>query len=326
VKRREFITALGSAAAWPMAVRAQQRAMPIIGYLDVGTFDTTRESVAAFLRGLSEAGYLEGRNVAIEYRWPEDHLDRLPALADDLVRRQVAVVVAFNTPPALAAKAATNSIPIVFSMGSDPVEIGLVASLKRPGGNLTGIYTFNATLAAKRLELMHELVPSATSVAYLANPTNSVFGKIETKELEVAARALGVRLLILNASHESEFEVAFRTLVNERAGGLLVGGDTLFRNHANRLVALAARHRVPAIYSFRDQTVAGGLLSYGTDFSASRHQAGIYAGRILKGEKPADLPVQQITKVQLVINLKTANTLGLAIPEARLATADEVIQ
>jgi putative ABC transport system substrate-binding protein len=326
MRRREFIAGLGSAAAWPVVARAQQPKMPVIGFLEVGSLDTARETVVGFRRGLAETGYIEGRNVEVDYRWAEDHYDRLPALADDLVHRQVSVIATFNTPPALAAKAATKSIPIVFSTGSDPVEIGLVATLNRPGGNLTGIFTFNATLAAKRLELLHELVPSARLIAYLANTTNPVYGKVEMKELEDAARALGVRLLVLNASNESEFEAAFTTLVAERAGGLVVSGDALFRIHSDRLVALATHHRVPAISALHEQASAGGLLSYGTDFPEMRRQVGIYTGRILKGERPADLPVQQVTKIEMVINLKTAKALGLTIPETLLATADEVIQ
>jgi putative tryptophan/tyrosine transport system substrate-binding protein len=326
IKRREFIAGLGSAAAWPLAARAQQPTLPVIGYLDAGSLETRRESVAALHRGLSETGYFEGRNLAVEYRWAEDRLDRLPALAADLVRRQVAVIFATPTPAAVAAKATTKSIPIVFTTGADPVEIGLVASLNRPGGNLTGMSNLSTAVAGKRLALLHELMPAAPLIACLVNPTNPVFSEGETRELQDAARTLGVRLLILKASDPSEFEAAFATLVLERAGGLVVGSDVLFSNHSDQLVALAARYRMPAIYGYPATAAAGGLISYGTETLRSFRQAGVYAGRILKGEKPADLPVQQITKIDLVINLKTAKALGLTIPETLLATADEVIQ
>jgi len=264
--------------------------------------------------------------LAVEYRWAENRLDRLPALAADLVRHQVAVIIATPTPAAVAAKAATQSIPIVFTTGADPVEIGLVASLNRPGGNLTGMANLTTAVAAKRLALLHELMPAATLIAYLVNPTNPVFAEPETKELQAAARTLGVRLLILNASDPSEFEAAFATLVLGRAGGLVVGSDTLFQRYPDQLVALAARYRLPAIYGYPATAAAGGLMSYGTDFLGQFRQAGAYVGRILKGERPADLPVQQVTKMGLVINLRTAKALGLTIPETLLATADEVIQ
>jgi putative ABC transport system substrate-binding protein len=328
MRRREFICGIGSAAAssplWPLAARTQP-APPVIGFLDAGSLETRRETVAAFHLGLSETGYVEGRNVAVEYRWAENHLDRLPALAADLVRRQVSVVVALPLPSALAAKAATKSIPIVFQVGVDPVEVGLVASLSRPGGNLTGIYNLNTAVVAKRLQLLHELVPAATSIACLVDPTNAVAAETQTRELQVAARILGVGLLILNASDQGEFDAAFATLVREGAGGLVVGSGPLFVNRTDQLVALAARHRVPVIYTGR-ATAAGGLMSYGTNFPDLYRQVGVYIGRILKGEKPDDLPVQQVTKIQLAINMKTAKALGLTIPETLLATADEVIQ
>jgi putative tryptophan/tyrosine transport system substrate-binding protein len=298
IKGREFIAGLGGVAAWPLAARAQQPAMPVIGYLDAGSLETKREFVAALHRGLSQTGYFEGRNLAVEYRWAEDRLDRLPALAADLVRRQVAVIIATPTPAAVAAKAATKSIPIVFTAGADPVEIGLVASLNRPGGNLTGMSTLTTAVAAKRLALLHELMPAETLIAYLVNPTNPVFSNAETSELRDAARTLGVRLLILNASDPSEFEAAFTTLVLGRASGLVVSNDTLFQHYPEQLVALAARYRLPAIYAYSATAAAGGLMSYGTDFLGSVRQAGVYAGRILKGEKPADLPVQQVTKLR----------------------------
>jgi putative tryptophan/tyrosine transport system substrate-binding protein len=328
MRRREFIAGLGgAAAAWPLALRAQQPAMPVIGYLGAGTLDTERETVAAFHRGLSETGYVEGRNVATEYRWAESHNDRLTGLTSELVRRKVAVIVAVaGGAGALAAKAAAKSIPIVFQVGFDPVAAGLVASLNRPGSNLTGIFVLNAAAVAKRLEQLHELVLAATTIAYLVNPTNPVFAEAEKRELQVAARTLGLRPLILNASDPSEFEGAFATLVRERAGGLVVSGDLLFFNHTHQLVALAARHAVPAIYGRRDYTVAGGLMSCGPDFYDTARQVGVYTSRILNGEKPADLPVQQSTKVELIINLKTAKALGLTVPQSILLSADEVIE
>jgi putative tryptophan/tyrosine transport system substrate-binding protein len=307
-------------------VSAQQPAMRVIGYLEAGSLERTRENVAAVQRGLSESGYVEGRNLTVEYRWAEDHLERLPALVDDLVRRQVAVIVVTTTPAVFAAKAATKSIPIVFSMGADPVETGLVASLNRPGGNITGIYNLNTTVEAKRLQLLHELVPAATSIAFLVNPTNAVIAEAQTRELQIAARTLGLRLLILNASDPSEFDAAFAALALERAGGLVVGTDALFSNRLDQLVALAVRHAVPAIHARREATAAGGLMSYATDYLDGLRQVGGYTGRILKGEKPADLPVQQVTKLELVINLKTGKTLGLTIPETLLATADKLIE
>jgi putative tryptophan/tyrosine transport system substrate-binding protein len=327
MRRREFIAGLGTAAVWPAVTRAQQAKVPVIGYLDSASLTTSRDFVASVHRGLAEIGYVEGQNLAVEYRWAEDHYDRLPGLAADLVGRQVAVIVApGSTPAAFAAKAATKSIPIVFRIGNDPVEIGLVASLNRPGGNVTGIASLNKTVVAKRLQLLHELVPAATSIAALYNPANAVGAETQTRELQVAARILGVRLSILNASDESEFEAAFAILIGERAGGLLVGGDVLFYNHSNKLNALAARHRVPTMYPWREVIATGGLMSFGASVPESFRQVGIYVGRILNGEKPADLPVQQAIKVELVINLKTAKALGLTIPETLLATADEVIQ
>jgi putative ABC transport system substrate-binding protein len=331
VRRRDFITLLGGAAAasslsWPLPLRAQQPATPVIGVLHIGTLETTREWFAAFHRGLSETGYVEGRNLAVEHRWADHHNDRMPRLVAELVRRQVAVIVVNNTPAALAAKAATKSIPIVFSIGADPVEIGLVASLNRPGSNLTGTYNLNIAMAAKRLELLHELVPTATSIAYLVNPSNAVVTDAETRELQIAARTLGVHLLILNASDPSKFEAVFATLVLERVGALLESSDVLFSNHSDQLVALAARHRVPAMYSYREATAAGGLASYGTDRTDTERRIGVYTGRILKGEKPADLPVQQVTKIQLVINMKTAKALGMTFPLTLLGRADEVIE
>jgi putative tryptophan/tyrosine transport system substrate-binding protein len=326
MRRRDFIAGFGSTAAWPVVAKGQQATIPVIGFLHEGTLDTARKFVAEFHRGLSGTGYIENRNVAVQYRWAEEHSERLPGLASELVHRQVAVVVALTTPTALAAKAATNSIPIVFSIGSDPVEIGLVDNLNQPGGNLTGICTLNIAVAAKRLELLHELVPAATLIAYLVNPTNAVYAEAEVREAQIAAQTLGVHLLILKAGDPSEFEAAFATLVVERAGGLVVGGDALFFNHSDQLAALAARHAMPAIYRSRDTVAAGGLVSYGTDLGEAWRQAGVYAGRILKGEKPADLPVQLVTKVILAINTKTAKAIGLTFPLKLLGRADEVIE
>jgi putative ABC transport system substrate-binding protein len=299
--------------------------MPVVGYLGAGSLEQQREFVAALLRGLAETGYVEGRNVAIEYRWAESRNDRLPALAADLVRRQVAVIITDSTPAALAAKAATQTIPIVFGVGSNPVEIGLVASLNRPGGNLTGVSLLNVDIAAKRVELLHELVPAATQIAVLVNPTNPA-GEDLLKEAQVGARVLGVRLSALNASSESEIDGAFAMLVGQRADALLVHGDPVFIAQRDRIVALAARHAVPAIYQFREFAVAGGLMSYGASVADSYRQLGVYTGRILKGEKPADLPVQQSTRFEMVLNLKTAKALGLTVPTSTLLRANEVIE
>jgi putative ABC transport system substrate-binding protein len=323
VRRREFIAGFAGAAAWPRAARAQR--MPVIGYLGSESLEWQRDLIAAFHRGLAETGYVEGRNVAIEYRWAESRNDRLPALAAELVRRQVAVIMTDSTPAALAAKAATQTIPIVFGVGSNPVEIGLVASLNRPGGNLTGVSQLNVDIAAKRLEMLHELVPAATQVAVLINPTNPS-GEGLLKEAQVAARVLGVRLSVLNVSSESEIDGAFTTLVGQRADALLVTGDNLFITHRDRIIALAARHAVPAIYQWREFAAAGGLMSYGSSNTDGYRQQGVYTGRILKGEKPADLPVQQATRFEMVLNLKTAKALGLTVPTSTLLRADEVIE
>jgi putative ABC transport system substrate-binding protein len=298
----------------------------VIGFLNVGTLETTRDVVAAVHLGLSDIGYVEGQNLAVEYRWADYHLERLPDLAADLVRRQVSVIVSVqSTAGMLAAKTATNSIPIVFAVGADPVEARLVARLNRPGGNLTGVANLTVAVMAKRLELLHEFAPSAQSVAFLVNPSNPVYTDTETRELQAAAHVLGMRLIIFTASRPTEFESIFTALVRE-AAGLVVGGDPLFSTHSDQIVALATRHRVPAIYDRRKFTVAGGLMSYGTDYANGWRQAGVYAGRILKGEKPADLPAQQVTKVELVINVKTATALGLTFPLTLLTRADEVIE
>jgi putative tryptophan/tyrosine transport system substrate-binding protein len=324
MRRREFITLVSSAAMCPLAARAQQA--PVIGFLSAGTLEGARDYVAAFHRGLSDGGFVEGRNVAIEYRWSEDHNDRLPALAEDLVRRQVTVIVATSTPPSLAAKAATQTIPIVFYIGTDPVGVGLVASLAHPSGNITGVTNLNVELFKKCFELMYSLMSPAVTFAVLINPANIAQAATERATIQDAARALDAHVLFLNASSAGEIESAFEVLVDQRAGALVVSGETFFLSQRNRLVELAAQHAVPTIYAYREFPIAGGLMSYGADFTEPYRLLGGYAGRILKGEKAPDLPVQQATKVELVINLKTAKTLGLAIPLPLLGRADLVIE
>jgi putative ABC transport system substrate-binding protein len=323
MRRREFITLVGGAAVgWSRAARAQQR-MPVIGYLGTGSPGQVAPG-APFRQGLSEAGYVEGQNVAIEYRWAENQFDRLPALAADLVRRQVSVIFAPAFRSALAAKAATTTIPIVFNISADPVQFGLVASLSRPGGNVTGVTNLNVEVGPKRLELLHEAVPTATLIGLLVTPTDPLTEAF-LRDMQAAARILGLRLHVLHASPERDFDAAFATLVQVRAGGLVIGPDAFLVNSTEQLAALALRHAVPTIYQFRNFVAAGGLMSYGGGFDFGR-QAGVYTGRILKGEKPADLPVQQVTKVELVINMKTAKALGVTFPITLLGRADEVIE
>jgi ABC-type uncharacterized transport system substrate-binding protein len=327
IRRREFVAGFGSAAAWPLVGRAQRSGVPAIGYIGAGTRESHREVVPGFFRGLMESGYNENRNLLVEYRWAEDRLDELPAFAADLVGRRVSVIVTLqSTAAALAAKAATETIPIVFGIGTDPVDVGLVNRLNNPGGNVTGISNLVNVVAAKRLEMLHELVPTATRIAALINPVDRVIAENETAELQAAARVLRVTLLILNASDPSEFEEAFATGDREGAGGLLIGGHSLFSTEYDRLITIAARRRVPTIYFRPEATTAGGLMSYGTDFPHAWRLAGTYVGRILNGEKPADMPVQLVTKMQLAINMKTARALGLSIPLSLLGRADEVIE
>jgi putative ABC transport system substrate-binding protein len=326
MRRRQFITLLGGAAVWPLAAHTQQSAMPVIGFLSSGSSGLFASRVSAFRQGLSETGYFEGRNLAIEYRWAESRNDRLPALAADLVGRKVNVIVTGGgTPAALAAKAATATIPIVFSIGNDPVQMGLVTSLNRPGGNITGVSSLSGEIGPKRLELLHEVVPTATNIALLVNPTNPA-AEIQSTELQPAARTLGLQLHVLHASAERDFDAAFASLIQLRAGGLVIVADAVFNTRSEQLAALALHHAVPAIFQFREFAAAGGLLSYGDSSSEPFRQVGVYTGRILKGDKPADLPVQQSTKVELIINLRTAKALGLTVPLALQASADEVLE
>jgi putative tryptophan/tyrosine transport system substrate-binding protein len=329
VKRRDLVKfAAGVAIGWPAyATHAQQPVRPVIGFLGSASPERWADRMQTFHQGLSEVGYVEGRNVAIEYRWAEGHYDRLSALAGDLVRRQVSVISApGSTPAAIAAKEATTTIPIVFAVGSDPVKVGLVASLNRPGGNITGVTTLTAELDPKRVELLHELVPTNTTIAVLINPTNPALAEPTAKDVQAAARILGRRIYILHASTERDFEAAFATLAQMGAGALIIGPDAFYTSHAQRLAELTLRHAIPAIASVREFPMAGGLMSYGGNFLKAHHDAGVYTGRILKGENPAELPVEQSTKLELVVNLKTANALGLAVPLLLSARADEIIE
>jgi len=325
MKRRAFITLLGGAAAWPLAARGQQSAMPVIGFLNGASFWEYADNVTAFRRGLGEMGYVEGRNVFVEYRWAEGHYNRLPTLAADLVRREVRVIAAAGgTQSAVVAKAATTTIPIVFAIGADPVEAGLVASLNRPGGNLTGVVTLSVELVPKRLQLAHELVSAARRVALLVNPSDAA--QADAKRVEEAARALDLQLDILHASTEPELDTAFATALQLRAGVVVINADAFFNSRSKRLAELALRHGMPAVYQYREFAAAGGLASYGSRLADAYRQVGIYTGRILKGDKPADLPVQQSTTVELIVNLKTAKALGLELPATLLARADEIIE
>ncbi len=328
MRRRDFLFLVGGVPAiWPLAARAQQPAMPVVGFLGSASPEQWSTRLRAFHRGLSKMGYIEGRDVAIEYRWAEGHNDRLPALAADLVRRQVTVIAAVGgTPAALAAKAATTKIPIVFEIASNPIELGLVASLARPGGNVTGITTLNAEVEPKRLELLHELVPTATIVALLVNPTNPALAQSSTKVLQASARKLGLQSNVLQACTDNDFDAVFARMVELKAGALVLGADPLFTSHFQQLAELALRHALPAVYEFREFAAAGGLLSYGTSLTDTFDLAGSYTGRILKGDRPADLPVQQATKVELIINLKTAKAFGITVPLSLLGRADEVIE
>ena len=325
MKRREFITLLGgAAAAWPLAARAQP-ALPVIGFANAGSAEGYQRPLSAFLNGLSEAGYVEGRNVTIEYRWAEGQYDRLPAFAADFVRRMVDVIAATGTPAALAAKAATTTIPIVFTTAADPVQLGLVASLSRPDGNVTGATQLSVEVAPKRLELLHEVFPAATNFALLVNPSNP-FAETVSRSVQAAADVLGVKLHILQLGSERDLAPVFAAVLQLQASALMISPDNVFTSRAGELAALAVRHRVPAIYQYTEFTAAGGLMSYGGSVVDSYRRAGNYTGRILKGDKPAHLPVQQSTKVELIINLKTAKALGLTFPLSLLARADEVIE
>jgi len=326
IGRRELLAALGGAAAWPLVARAQQTAMPVIGFLNVASADVYRPMVAAFRQGLRPSGYVEGQNVLIEYRWAEGQNDRLPTMVADLVHRQVTVIAATTTPAALAAKAATTTTPIVFETGSDPVRLGLVASLNRPGGNVTGVTQLNAGVVPKELEVLHELLPTARIVALLVNPADPAVADAQQREALSAAHTLGLELRILNASAETDFDGIFARLIELRANGLVICPEALFTSHSERLAALAARHAVPAIYRGREFTAAGGLASYGTSITDSYRLAGVYSGRVLKGDKPANLPVQQATKFELFLNLKTAKALGITVPLPLSGRADEVFE
>jgi putative ABC transport system substrate-binding protein len=329
MRRRDFFTLLGgAAAAWPVAARAQQPAVPVVGYLASATFESMRDiQIAAFLRGLTDTGFVEGRNAVIEYRFASGQNDRLPALAAELVSRQVAVLVAAgSTPAALAAKAATRTIPVIFIVGTDPVQVGLVPSLARPGGNVTGFTNVVTELIAKCLEVLHQVAPAETTIAALVNSANVPQAEAETRDLKAAARILGVEVDILRVTNAGEIERAFASMASKRVGGLVVSGETLFLSQSELIVSLAGRYAVPTIYAYRESVAAGGLMSYGASIAEEHREGGVYAGRVLKGEKPSDLPVQQATTVKLTVNLKTAKALGLTIPQSVLARADEVIE
>jgi putative tryptophan/tyrosine transport system substrate-binding protein len=327
MRRREFITLIGgTAAVWSLAAGAQQQTMPVIGYLNLGSPESDASRLTGLRRGLNQSGYVEGRNLVIEYRWAGNQANRLPDFAADLVQLRVAVIVSPGSLSALAAKGATTSIPIVFVVGNDPVQLGLVASLNRPGGNLTGINAFASELGAKGLALLHELMPSTATIGFLENPNNPIFAAYYEKDVLTAATVIGIKIQILSAGTDREIDAAFVSLIQARTGALLVGGDVFFNNRIDQIVALAARHAIPTMYHFREFVVAGGLISYGSSLMDAYRQVGLYTGRILKGEKPADLPVIQATKLELIINLKTATALGLPIPDKLLSLADDVIE
>jgi putative ABC transport system substrate-binding protein len=326
MRRRQFITLFGGATlAWPLAARAQQPKMPVIGFVNSASRQGYARPLSAFLKGLGETGYVEGHNVAIEYRWGDGHYDRLPSFVADLVQRKVNVLAATSTPAAIAARAAMTTIPIVFTTSGDPVKLGLVDSLSRPGGNVTGASQLNVEVAPKRLELMHELIPAATSISLLVNPTNPLAEPV-SKELSSAAAALGLKLQIVRAKSEQDFGTLFENLAQLRTEALVIGTDVFFNSRSEHIAALALRYHIPAIYQYHEFTDGGGLMSFGGSIEESYRLAGIYTGRILKGEKPADLPVQEVTKVELYINLKTAKTLGITFPLSMLGRADEVIE
>jgi putative ABC transport system substrate-binding protein len=326
IGRRQCIATLGSAAiTWSLAARAQQPPMPVIGFVNANTRQDYARPLAAFLKGLSETGYVEGRNAAIEYRWADDQYGRLPEMVADLIHRQVAVIAATTTAAALAAKTANTTIPIVFETAADPVQLGLVSSLNRPGGNVTGVTQLTVGLVPKELELLHALVPTARVLALLVNPTSAVM-ETESRETLAAAHSLGLELHVLNASTEHDFDAAFEKVIQLRAGGLVIATDAFFTSHSEQLAVRAARHAVPAVYKGREFAAAGGLMSYGSDVTDAYRLAGTYTGRILKGDKPADLPVQQATKIELIVNLKAAKALGIAFPLTLLGRADEVIE
>ena len=327
MRRREFIAGLGgTAAAWPVATRAQQRAVPVVGFVNAASPQPYARMLSAFLKGLSETSFVEDQNVKIDYRWAQGEVNRLPAFATDLVHREVSVIAATGTPAALAAKAATTTIPIVFETGSDPVQLGLVASLNRPGGNVTGVAQLAVEVAPKRLELLHELIPRATLIVLLVDPTDPAISEKTTQGVQAAARSLGLELHVLNVSSDRDLDAVFAKLIQLRAGGLVVSGGQFFNSRSKQLAARALQHAVPTIFPYRDLAAAGGLMSYGTSITDAYRLAGIYTGRVLKGEKPADLPVQQATKVELIINLETAKALGITVPLSLLGRADEVIE
>lgn len=326
MRRRDFIILLSGAVTWPFTARAQQPAMPIVGYLSATSRDGGEERAAAFRRGLQESGYVEGQNVAIEYRWADEQVDRLPAMAADLVKRHVTVIATGTTPAVLAAQAATTAIPIVFEVGSDPVRLGLVTNLNRPGGNVTGVTSLIVEVAPKRLELLHELLPTVKVMALLVNPDDRALAQAEARETLSAARNRGIELHVLNVRREGDFDAVLADIKRLRVGGLVIGPGSVFVGSVDKLAALTVRHAVPAIWQFRSFPAAGGLMSYGSDILDSYRLAGVYTGRVLKGENPAELPVVQATKFELVINLKTAKALGITVPNTLIGRADELIE